>query len=220
MDIQSFFTNLPNLISYLVIGFIFIRMYHYFLLIDNTINTEHILLESVAVGFILRSIMDPIISLIFKGRIQIVAEIVMVVIFAYLIKSVKNSDKFAIVLDKLKIRNTGNKYFWHDLLDYDFPMIAKVSYTNIQYSGYIHLYSSNTDSPHLALAAYISITSDGKICNKTEASEEVIILDVSKANSVEIFYDERSSKCNEIKDLIETNIKRQQYLTGTSRASF
>lgn len=125
------------------------------------------------------------------------------VVLGYLFARMFKNIYIIKILDILKIRDTGNKYYWDDLLDENYPMEAKITIDNIIYEGMIHNYESYSNDPHIVLSSYV-IKNEYKILEDyTFDNTKIIILDTSKASNVEISYDKNSAICNDLKNLCD-----------------
>lgn len=110
------------------------------------------------------------------------------------------------VLDFLKIRDTGNVYYWDDLMDNDYPMKVKVSYNENVYEGMLHNYESYSNEPHIVLTSYIvKDKSDNVLDDFRDDNTKIIILDTSEAEKVEVIYAKNSTICKDLRELCNSN---------------
>ena len=127
-------------------------------------------------------------------------------ILSYLFAKISRSKYLIPVLDFLKIRDTGNIYYWDDLMDNDYPMKVSVSYDENCYEGMLHNFESYSNEPHVVLSSYVVKDNSGNILSDfTNDKTKIIIVDTSKANKVEIIYATNSEKCNDLKSLCNSN---------------
>ena len=126
------------------------------------------------------------------------------VISAYISGKFFRSNIFSWILDKLNIYDTGNKYLWDDIMGKE-PIKAIIEYKSKIYEGYVHLFESYNNSPQVVLGAYIIYDFQHKILeDHRNDNHSVVILDSSKAESIQIIYSDDDSICKEIKMLCET----------------
>lgn len=106
----------------------------------------------------------------------------------------------------MQIRDTGNKYYWDDILDNQYPMKIKISYDDFIYEGMLHNYESYSNEPHIVLASYMIMDKKNNIlCDFRNVDTKIIMLDTSKANKTEVIYSTHSEICKDIKHLCESN---------------
>ena len=101
---------LPQIIMYIVTGYVFLKTYHFVGLKQNSNDIEHILTGSLVVGFIYCQIanMLPItLSVEIDNVLIVISALCVGYLFAILFRQKKIVYYF---LDKLKIRDTGNIY--------------------------------------------------------------------------------------------------------------
>lgn len=199
---------LPQIIWYIAIGYILLKTFHFVALKQNTLNLEHILTASLVVGFIFCNIMY-LIPCSINQLVDHIIIILFAVIIGYFSGRVLNS-RFAIdILDKLKIRDTPNLYFWDDILDNNYPMKIQVLHNNKKYEGMLHNYESYSNNPHIVLASYIiKNINDEIIEDHSKSKNSLIVLDTSNTDDIAIFYDNRSNKCDDIIKLCKNNNKK------------
>lgn len=172
---------------------------------QNSLNIEHILTSSVVIGFIYCNIMY-LIPVSINHIIDNIFIILIAVVLGYIGGRGLNSKYAIVLLDKLKIRDTTNLYYWDDILDKNYPMKIQVSYDYRKYEGMLHNYESYSNEPHVVLASYIIKNENDKIIEDySETSNRLIVLNTLDSNSVTILYDTRSDQCADIKKLCESN---------------
>ena len=113
-------------------------------------------------------------------EIDILCIIFSSIIVAYLFAIILQKNFINKLLDFFKIRNTGNTYYWDDLMDNVYPMKVSVLLCDKTYEGMIHSYESESNSPHIILAAYLIKDLMGNIVeNHSNDDTKVIILDTN-----------------------------------------
>lgn len=191
---------------YIVTGYVFIKTYHFVALKQNSKDLEHVLTGSIVVGYIYCKIANMI-PISFGEKVDNVFIVLSALIVSYLIAILLRSRKVIYsILDKLKIRDTGNLYIWDDLMDNDYPMLVCITYNDKSYTGIVHNFESYSNTPQVVLASYIIKDSFGNIiCDYTDDITKVIILNTNNAKSVEIYYHHDSNECLDIKTLCDFN---------------
>ena len=80
------------------------------------------------------------------------------------------------VFDFLKIRDTGNLYYWDDLMDNDYPMKARILFENNIYEGMIHNYESYSNEPCITLASYVIKNLNDKVISDFSSDNTRVII--------------------------------------------
>lgn len=196
---------LPQIIIYIVTGYVFLKTFHFVALKQNEMDVEHILTTSLVIGYVFWSI-AYIIPFSISYEIDAIGIVLSALVLGYIFGRIIRSKQVIKLLDLLKIRDTGNKYFWDDLMDDTYAMKAKISYENMIYEGMLHNYESYSNDPHIVLGAYVIKNSEGKaVKNYSEDNSRIIILNISNAISVEVIYDKESKECCDLKYLCDAN---------------
>lgn len=186
-------------------GYVFNKTFHFVALKQNTEDVEHILTASLVVGFIYCKIAS-LIPIHISDKIDTICIVVSALILAYIFARIFRCKYLIYVLDFLKIRDTGNVYYWDDLMDNDYPMKVKVSYNENVYEGMLHNYESYSDEPHIVLTSYIvKDKSDNVLNDFRDDNTKIIILDTSKAEKVEVIYAKNSTICKDLRELCNSN---------------
>lgn len=201
--IKDLFTILPNIILYIATGYAFVKTFHFVALKQNSSDVEHILLESIVIGYIYCQILF-LIPIRFNQYINNVGAVVFAIIFGYLLGKFCTSKYIDRLLPFLQIRDSLNDYILDDLMDQQYAMRATIEYEDKIYSGYVHKYESYSNSPHIVLCLYKICDLNKKVLeDETKNITQTIILDTSTAKSVVIKYYKESEKCRRIKGFLK-----------------
>lgn len=158
---------------------------------------------SLVIGYVYCSIAH-LIPCSISYEIDTIFIIISAIITAYFLGRLSTSGFMISLFDILSIRDTGNVYMWDDLMDITYPMKTLIEYDNAKYTGIIHNIESYTNSPHIVLGAYQKLDLDNNIIlDSSNNKTQIIILNLSDAKQVEIFYNKKSKKCYDIKNLCE-----------------
>lgn len=182
---------------YIIVGYAFLNTLHTVTLKENSENIEHILTGSLVIGFICYKIA----SLIPYSCGKILDCIIITfssILVAYWIGLFLNSRFLLKIYDVLKIRESGKKYLWDDIMDKDLSMKTNVYYDKLKYSGYLYNYESYSNSPHIVLASYIVFYENSIKEDNSQDNTKIIILNTERADKVEIIYDKDSNICEDI----------------------
>ena len=199
---------LPQVILYIVTGYLIYSTYHFTRIkqIDDK-NTEHILMSSLVIGYIYCELIN-LIPIYTCQEIYILGMIICSVLLGYLLGKLIQNKYIVSILDFLKIRETGNDYYWNDLLDKSKSMKTKIIINNKIYEGMIHYIESKSNSPNIILSSYIVKNLNNVVIeDKRRDNNKVIILNTLKADSVEVIYDSDSYMCKDIQELCDVNLK-------------
>ena len=199
---------LPQVILYIVTGYLIYSTYHFTRIkqIDDK-NTEHILMSSLVIGYIYCELIN-LIPIYACQEIYILGMIICAVLLGYLLGKLIQNKYIVSILDFLKIRETGNDYYWNDLLDKSKSMKAKIIINNKIYEGMIHYIEIKSNSPNIILSSYIVKNLNNVVIeDKRSDNNKVIILNTLKADSVEVIYDSDSYMCKDIQELCDVNLK-------------
>ena len=166
---------------------------------------EHTLTASLVVGYVYFMI-ARMIPISISYEIDILCMIVFAIIFGYVLGRFLRSKLANDILVFLKIRETGNLYYWDDIMDNKYPMKIRITYEDVIYEGMSRFYESYSNEPHVVLGSYISMDVDGAIKeNHTDDNNRTIVLNTSNAKAVEIIYAKDSDMCDDIKNLYNSN---------------
>ncbi len=146
---------LPQYILYIVLGFIFLRIFRYMSTIKNSNNYDHIIWESIVVGFILNTLYKAI-PFSINQPIDTIGMIIGTIFAAGLsakLYSCKHIDKG---LRKLGIYRTRNTFIWQDIEDKDNATYINAvnPETNEAYSGMLKYYEDFERNPQIILQNY------------------------------------------------------------------
>lgn len=179
---------------YIIAGYSFLKTLHFVSLKENSENIEHILTSSLVIGFICYKIAG-LIPYSCGEVYDCIGITCASIIIAYVIGLVLNSRFILSVYEFLKIRDSGRKYFWDDLMDKKYAMQICVHYNNYKYIGFLYNFESYSNSPHVVLVSYIVYKENNILEDNSKDNTKVIILDTNKADDIEIIYDDRSDIC-------------------------
>lgn len=198
---------------YIVVGFIFIRIFHFVALIQNSTDIKYILSSSLIIGYVYCNIAYCI-PISINYYVDHVSIIMSSIIVSFYLGRFVAKKKYIILFDKIGIRDSFNIYMWDDLMDQSEPMKIIITYNDLQYEGMIHNFESYSNSPHITLASYIIKDTNGlKIKDYTDDPTKVIVLDSSTAKCVEIIYSKNSDECQMIEELCNyhMSIQKEEY---------
>lgn len=206
---------LPQLIIYIILGFIFLRVFRYMCTIKNSVEYEHIVWESLLVGYILKQCYDMIPSVNYVIDIlgMIIATLVISTLFAKVYSS-KALDKF---LKIIGIHRTRNKYLWKDIEDSEYrTMVDAVNPdTNEAYHGVVVLYEEFKEHPQIVLSYYKYYKdwhTGEAYFDFSDDPSKIVIVDTLQFSRISIEYDQNSSKIKRILEVDASKKNKKQNL--------
>ena len=205
-NIKELIDILPQIIIYIVTGYVFMKTYHFVALKQNSDDIEHILTGSLVIGYIYYKIANMI-PITISDEVDNALIVLSALCLGYLFAILFRQKKIILyILDFLKIRDTGNIYLWDDLMDNKYPMKAFISYGDKIYEGMIHNFESYSNNPHIVLASYVIKDNQGNIIEDfSEDETKVIVLNTEDSQSVCLEYDYNSDECKDLSTLCENN---------------
>lgn len=229
---EKLIDSLPQFISYIILGFIFLRVFRYVSTIKNSDEYEHIIWESILVGFALKSCFKFVpfsINTVIDTIGMILTTIIVAVLSAKLFSS-KFIDTF---LRKIGVYRTRHKYIWQDIEDKDYATYINAINpdTKEAYYGILKYYEDYERHPQIVLQSYIyweDYKNDDTKSDFTNEPEYVVLLDTEQFSAITITYqaesdkvknkDEKKTKKNSKHNLdSKSNIKNQDKSQDASK---
>ena len=102
---------LPQVIVYIVTGYVFSKTFHFVALKKNSNDIEHVLTLSLVIGYIYCKIAS-LIPIHISDEIDTLGIVISALIWGYLFARFVKNRYVIQILDFLKIRDTGNLYYW------------------------------------------------------------------------------------------------------------
>ncbi len=192
---------LPQLIIYIILGFIFLRVFRYMCTIKNSDEYEHTIWESLLVGFVLKRCYDMVPSI--NYAIDVIGMIITTIAISTIFAKVYSSKLFDKVLKTIGVHRTQNKYLWKDIEDPDYRTIVDAinPETNEAYHGVVVLYEEFKEHPQIVLSyyKYYEDWHTGKTCfDFSDDPSKIVIVDTLQFSRINIVYDENSLKIRKI----------------------
>ncbi|MCM1315235.1 MAG: hypothetical protein NC244_07710 [Alistipes senegalensis] len=195
---ETIIESLPYFIICIALGFIFLRTFRHMCTIKNSDNHEHIIWESLFVGFILKNGFS-----LFPFSISQAADIVGMVIstfvLAILFAKMYSSPKIDYLFRKIGVYRTRNDYIWKDLEDSDYATRVKVINPDTQeaYFGVLKYYEEYERHPQIVLQyfQYWKNVNDNEPAKDFSNDPQCItLIDTEKFSQIFIVYTSQSSK--------------------------
>lgn len=173
---------LPDIIIYIILGFIFIKVYRFVSIIKNPTDYKHILTESLICGFILKNIYS-LIPIHINLYIDNLGMVLSTILLAYCAAKVIYSKWLTGVLEKVGIQQTPAKDFWVDVTQGEYASHITIfdREHNLIIRGKVKMIETYNDRPLIQISNYTTTTLNNDIINNLEDnSVETIIIDTSK----------------------------------------
>lgn len=203
---KEIYELLPNIILYLAIGFVYLRVYRFTSIIQTTKNVSELLIESLIIGFALKCFYNLFPSI--NSYIDMFGMLVSSVIVGFVSAKMFSGKAFNKILTFLDIRQTKSQFIWQDILG-DTPIwITAIDYDkDIFYYGKAVLIEGYERKPQILITEYIYEHNDTEIDNTNNPSKTVLI-DTSKFQDIWISYmnDEEKVRSWKFDDNIPTTI--------------
>lgn len=192
---------LPQIIIYIVLGFVFLRIFRYMCTIKNSEGYEHIVWESLLVGFVLKHCY-MLIPFSVNYVVDIIGMIITTVFLAGIMSKLYSSRKVDNVLRYIGVHRTRNKYIWKDIEDPDYIMVADVINpdTKEAYHGVVIYYEEFERYPQIVLNHYQYWENwhDNLTMDFSNDPSKVVLVDTTRFSRITISYDSKSKKIKRI----------------------
>lgn len=187
--------HLPELITYISFGFIFIKPYEYVRVIKPISNQQGFFIECLTVGFVICKIFNAI-PISINPTIDTIIMAVITFAVSYGVGRFVNSSWFEKLCDKLKMQQTPNDDIWRDIEDKDCGVyvVVKDLSKNIVINGLLVLYEQHSQTPYIQLSKYVIAKNGEKIEDHSNEPHYTILLDTSKYDMVSVVYDKTSKR--------------------------
>ncbi|WP_303819335.1 hypothetical protein [Ruminococcus flavefaciens] len=184
---KEIYSLLPDIIIYIVLGFVFLKIYYFSSLkpFDQSLSDK--LIESLLVGFVLKNIYDFFPSI--NHNVDIIAMILTTSLLGFLTAKLSTGKKAKKAFDILKIHQDGEKFIWRNLIG-EKTMWATLTNNKDQtyYYGRVAMIESFERKPQILLTEY-KYSKDGNTLNDyTNHPEQTILLDTSQFQDIRISY--------------------------------
>jgi len=196
-NLENLIESLPEFVSYIILGFVFLRIFRYVSTIKNSDEYEHVIWESILVGFALKSCFG-LIPFSINKIIDTIGIIITTIIIAILSAKLFSSKFIDIFLRKIGVYRTRHKYIWQDIEDKDYATYINAINPNTKeaYYGTLKYYEDYERHPQIVLQSY-KYWEDYNDEPKLDCSnnpEYVVLLDTTQFSVITISYDSDSDK--------------------------
>lgn len=186
-DLLILISNLPNIFWYFAPGYIFIKIYTHVTYNDNDDNLNHILLRSMVVSFVIKTIFDFAVDSINIGNtVYSILLLFFTVMISYFTAIFFKSTSYDKIQTMLKINRTQNGNVWYDIFKKDAWVRIFLKDGVTTYLGKIEMLEENNREPIIVLSNYQLINIKGiVILDYSDNLKEKIILNVKDFERIE-----------------------------------
>lgn len=195
---ESIINMLPDIIIYIVLGYLFCTTYTFARKQDTSSNYQYLFLKSITWGFVLKKIYDEFPST-GKYTIDIIGMAIASALLGGLIAMVIGSWVFEKFLNFLHVGRNPNKYIWNDLIHDKYAISVRVEdeTTHRIYEGDLVSVEELTEKPQILLSAYKEFKNGVLIHNYSENYEQTVLIDTSKFSAIKLIYAKEGHKVKE-----------------------
>lgn len=195
---ESIINMLPDIIIYIVLGYLFCITYTFTRKQDTNSNYQYLFLKSITWGFVLKKIYDEFPST-GKYTIDIIGMAIASALLGGLIAMVIGSWVFEKFLNFLHVGRNPNKYIWNDLIHDKYAISVRVEdeTTHRIYEGDLVSVEELTEKPQILLSAYKEFKNGVLIHNYSENYEQTVLIDTSKFSVIKLIYAKEGHKVKE-----------------------
>lgn len=198
-DITEFINGLPNILSNVVFGFVFISVFHLVTRRHNDSNKKYLIMCSIAISFILKLIFNGVIhctglNIKIDTALYYFILLLLTILVAYGIGRIVDADWFDKVLEKIGIDHTVRPTIWDDAIkNYTKATIVLRSQPQFVYSGQIKLVEEDEREPIIVLCYYqiFDKNANKAITNYSTDDKKTIMLNYKDILEIEFDYQDK-----------------------------
>ena len=183
--------NIPQIISYIVYGYVFLVAYYWISFKDNK-DFNNLLIKSIASSYLLTTIYDLAVlkfSIVFSNKYYtIITYFTVSAILGVAIGKIISHRWFNYALHKLHIGRTTNENVWDDVIK-PYTWIRVFMKDGSSYLGQYRYGESFKSEPIIVLATYQKLDKDADIViDNSQNMNEMIMLNTKDFDRIEITY--------------------------------
>lgn len=206
--------NIPEILSYVVYGYVFLVAYYWISFKDNK-DFNNLLIKSIAASYLLTSIYDLFIvkySIIFTNEYyKVIYYFAISAILGFAVGKIISHRCFNLLLHKLHIGRTTNENIWDDIIK-PYTWIRVFMKDGSSYLGQYRYGEPFKSEPIIVLATYQKLDKDTDIViDNSQNMNEMIMLNTKDFDRIEITYMPVQSKniLHKMMKRIKANISKR-----------
>jgi len=191
LDIAAVVTQIPNLILYVVPGYLFISFYSF-----TTFNKQEFknkIISSIGFSFILKILFDLLNGfLVGLFGVHLGTSAYFLGFFAcclcvaYLCAKLTETTFFKSLISKLGIKRSINKNIWADTINPGDYLELYLENPDMRYFGQVDKVEEDTESPWIVLSKYSIVKADNMKIDHADNPKLLAMLNVKKITRVKI----------------------------------
>lgn len=192
--ITQLIKNIPEIISYIVYGYVFLVSYYWISFKDNK-DFNNLLIKSIAASYLLTSIYDLFIekyNIVFENEYyKVILYFIISAFLGFTIGKIISHRWFNQMLHKLHIGRTTNENVWDDVIK-PYTWIRVFMKDGSSYLGQYRYGEPFKSEPIIVLATYQKLDKDTDIViDNSKNLNELIMLNTKDFDRIEITYTQK-----------------------------
>lgn len=194
--------NIPEIISYIVYGYVFLVAYYWISFKDNK-DFNNMLIKSIAMSYFLTTIYNLIVlkyNIVFGNEYhKVISYFVISTLLGFTIGKIISHRWFNLLLHKLHIGRTTNENIWDDVIK-PYTWLRVFMKDGSSYLGQYRYGEPFKSEPIIVLATYQKLNKDvDVVIDNSQNPNELIMLNTKDFDKIEITYTPQKSKSKFIK---------------------
>lgn len=191
--INDLINNIPEILNYIVYGYVFLSSYYWITFKDNT-DFTNFLTKSIATSYILKTTYDIVLEKLNKGfsddLIKTILYLTVSAILGFIIGKIVIHRWFNTLLYKLHVGRTTNLNIWSDVIK-PYTWLRIFMKDGSSYLGQYRYGEPFKSEPIVVLATYQKLDKDTDIViDHSQDKNDLIMLNTKDFDRIEITYDE------------------------------
>lgn len=191
--------NIPEIISYIVYGYVFLVAYYWISFKDNR-DFNNLLIKSIAMSYLLTTIYNLVVSkynIVFKNEYYMVIYYFAIsAILGFAIGKIISHRWFNLLLHKLHIGRTTNENIWDDVIK-PYTWLCVHMKDGSSYLGQYRYGEPFKSEPIIMLATYQKLDKDNDVViDNSQDPTRSILLNTKDFEKIEVIYTPTKSKDN------------------------
>ena len=207
--------NIPEIISYVVYGYVFLVAYYWISFKDNK-DFNNLLIKSIAASYLLTSIYDlfiEIYNIAFSNEYyKVIIYFTVSAVLGFAVGKIISHRQFNLLLHKLHIGRTTNENIWDDVIK-PYTWIRVFMKDGSSYLGQYRYGEPFKSEPIIVLATYQKLDKDTDIViDNSQNMNELIMLNTKDFDRIEITYTpvKSENECGKIWKWLKRNVLRKK----------
>lgn len=193
--VLDFVKALPEFLTYIVPGYIFLAVFQYILYKDQDFKTQttSVVLSSLVISFIIKSGYDavlynlPNVSLTIGSQGYLIWICVLSSILGFVIAKLVSCEHLGFVCDVLHIDRTIHENIWNDVMKPDLWVRVWLRDSNKSYYGKVRYHENHGREPIIVLEYYQFLGDDAQvIVDNTNDPKRSVMLNLSQFERIEL----------------------------------